>query len=474
MTASDHWETIAPSLLEFTNTFVLSSGFSDPILQEIPPNLVVDPLRQRRPHHKSKRGCDQCRKRRVKCDEKWPRCSACVRRQENCKRPSHHTGVAPPSPEDDARAAAVDSIPPNVPQKSPLETAPNDNVVNLLHMQLFHHFEHHTMSTLIFGPDVWSRAIELSFSFESLMHAILCVSARHLSILRPDETKWATAASTHLSRTLCLFRDDLSGGFNAMNIDAFMATTVLLHYEMWTNIDFVVPGRDMSTSFDPTEDWLFKHATGVTSVFLRSIPYVFDKPSPMIPHIKHSPRVILSGAARVTKATMEKFKSFFDYDAPLHPGLLSVPLPDIRDSEPDASNYWHPQVSEISESPGKLSLEDQADRDERECYAAIIPRLCLILAFLPECREPGSGELNPELLKDLSRYILTFVILCGRPFVAMVQRCDPHALVLLYHFYRAVEILLPPTECWWAQRRATAAEMVLGEVLSRECARKGA
>ena len=32
---------------------------------------------QKRPHQKSRYGCDQCRKRRVKCDEKAPRCTNC-------------------------------------------------------------------------------------------------------------------------------------------------------------------------------------------------------------------------------------------------------------------------------------------------------------------------------------------------------------------------------------------------------------
>lgn len=36
------------------------------------------------PHKKSRHGCRRCRERRVKCDEKLPRCSACVQRQDEC------------------------------------------------------------------------------------------------------------------------------------------------------------------------------------------------------------------------------------------------------------------------------------------------------------------------------------------------------------------------------------------------------
>ncbi|KAF1363913.1 hypothetical protein EJ07DRAFT_101265 [Lizonia empirigonia] len=38
----------------------------------------------RRTHTKSRLGCSQCRKRRVKCDEQAPQCSSCVQRGESC------------------------------------------------------------------------------------------------------------------------------------------------------------------------------------------------------------------------------------------------------------------------------------------------------------------------------------------------------------------------------------------------------
>ncbi|CAI6339079.1 unnamed protein product [Periconia digitata] len=45
----------------------------------------------RKPHSKSRYGCDQCRKRRVKCDEQPPRCNNCITRGESC----HFSRVAP-------------------------------------------------------------------------------------------------------------------------------------------------------------------------------------------------------------------------------------------------------------------------------------------------------------------------------------------------------------------------------------------
>ncbi|KAI1109221.1 hypothetical protein F5Y14DRAFT_40516 [Nemania sp. NC0429] len=49
----------------------------------------------KRPHRKSRAGCKQCKKRKVKCDEAKPTCKACTLRKEQCVYP--HASPAPPS-----------------------------------------------------------------------------------------------------------------------------------------------------------------------------------------------------------------------------------------------------------------------------------------------------------------------------------------------------------------------------------------
>jgi hypothetical protein len=106
-------------------------------------------------------------------------------------------------------------------------------------------------------------------------------------------------------------------------------------------------------------------------------------------------------------------------------------------------------------------------------YYGVVDRLCLILSFLPEAQD-GEGEaLSPELARNLSRYLIIFPLLCDQQFVSMVRHGDLHAIVLLYHFYRAVRILVPSTEHWWAQKRASLAETAMEQWILRECARNG-
>jgi hypothetical protein len=91
------------------------------------------------------------------------------------------------------------------------------------------------------------------------------------------------------------------------------------------------------------------------------------------------------------------------------------------------------------------------------------------------CRDPQDArdrrQARTPLLPGLVRYIFTFPVMCRGSFALMFQQSDPHALLLLYHFYRAVRILLPTDECWWTYKRAAPSETVLKEWSIRESGR---
>ncbi|OTA65082.1 hypothetical protein K449DRAFT_403700 [Hypoxylon sp. EC38] len=52
------------------------------------------PYHTKRPHKKSRAGCQQCKKRKVKCDEVRPTCKACRLRKEQCIYPTTATSTA--------------------------------------------------------------------------------------------------------------------------------------------------------------------------------------------------------------------------------------------------------------------------------------------------------------------------------------------------------------------------------------------
>ena len=116
------------------------------------------------------------------CDEEDP-CGNCVKRNERCIRAAtpflagHSSGHSTPTP-------APTSVPmPREISLSPLldsSDAESEGGVNLLHMELFHHFEKHTVPTLIF-QEIWPAMLQLSFKvcvYLSLSLYIYIISCR--------------------------------------------------------------------------------------------------------------------------------------------------------------------------------------------------------------------------------------------------------------------------------------------------------
>ncbi|KAF4636591.1 hypothetical protein G7Y89_g1485 [Cudoniella acicularis] len=440
LTDSPQWDPRDSAGTCFHNFFLAKEDSI--VLKEIPTGNV-DPSRHKRPHHKSRRGCSNCRKRRVKCDEKTPRCSHCLRRDEECERRAFDIRQTH-SPQPDM----LQQIPP------PPLLGGTSPAVNMLHMKLFHHFETSTRHTLCFGS-VWKEALGWSLEYEALMQAILCVSARHLAYLCPDEPGYGVAAASHLAQTLSIFRKDINQKFTASNVDFFMATSVLIYFELWTETEFLVTDSAGLTALDLSKDTIFRLAGGLVEIFMRSGPVMYEKPSSFIVDIMHSPRQVLNSAARLSKETLASFHSFFSYSQPLRYEQLSVASAFKGDSTPEPSEWMAGQTSE--EEVNFLA----AHKD-------VVSRLTTLLLFLPEVQGPEFLEASEQLMPDLTRYAFTFLIMIHAYAEKIISRQDPKGLLMLYHFYRAVRILLGGPNCWWSHKRARLLEPLLEERLQNQ------
>jgi hypothetical protein len=323
-------------------------------------------------------------------------------------------------------------------------------------MELFHHFQTHTQRTLLFTPDVWDHVLQLSLQFDFLMNALLGISARHLTFLRPEVAIYPTAAASHLCRALSLFRDNLSGNFSSTHLDAFVATSLLLQYAVWTSIDFVSRGDDGVEVVDPEKDSIFSFSSGLKEVFLKCMPSSLHQPSVFMPLIRRNPWPILAKAASISDGTLTMFQEFFS-QSPFNLDMLNIPLPYIREDNPNFEALWEEGVPEA-----------HIDADPREnAYASVVTRLCLIMSFLPESQPPEPISAKSPLLPEMARVIYSFPMACRGQYAEMVKRSDPHALLLLYHFYRTARKLLPRNECWWVHQRASVGEEILRESLIR-------
>ncbi|KAL0932714.1 C6 zinc finger domain-containing protein [Colletotrichum truncatum] len=243
-------------------------------------------------HKKSRNGCQQCKKRRVKCDESRP-CRNCVRHDVKCSlvltpfAPQLPTVAESPKP---ASEAANTATPRSVgetstsshpgsqrdrasPQLSSLrekvaamqgllsefsaemetltqQTAHGgDNVSNsnqgesgesqnispsdwLTDMKLVHHFTSNTAYTLSENRDfvhLWTTTVpEIAFAHDFLLHGILAVSAIHLAHLHPERREEFTTISTRHQTTALGQFSPRLNDIGETNADAYVLHAVCI------------------------------------------------------------------------------------------------------------------------------------------------------------------------------------------------------------------------------------------------------
>lgn len=192
-----------------------------------------------RPHTKSRKGCIQCKTRKVKCDEKRPVCTRCEVRKEKCsflegidptssapvgfKSPvSTITGESTSTNEiDPSRSTSQLLTPPTDSLSSPssadnssprnLSTIVNTSLLGQLDTsqlsdeskEYFQHFINYTAPTLTYSPaaqDLWQRIVpQLAVTQQYLMHVVLEIAACHKSYLSCLSNEMQIAAH-HLKR----------------------------------------------------------------------------------------------------------------------------------------------------------------------------------------------------------------------------------------------------------------------------------
>ncbi|KAJ6024956.1 hypothetical protein N7540_005753 [Penicillium herquei] len=185
----------------------------------------------RRSHNKSRHGCNNCKRRRVKCNESRPSCSNCDQRQEPCiyaetgplafmKQPKIRSKKKTSSPDDDQRSQTLGSESQYSTQKegdrvddlSLTTDAPSLNMTQAeLMLQWIYHthkvFARNEATRQVWEKHVTREALRAPF----LMHGILALSALHLSHLREDgrHIMWLDAAIAHKSTALSMFTEQL-------------------------------------------------------------------------------------------------------------------------------------------------------------------------------------------------------------------------------------------------------------------------
>ncbi|KAL3461715.1 hypothetical protein BJX64DRAFT_277696 [Aspergillus heterothallicus] len=170
--------------------------------------------RPRKPHKKSRKGCIECKRRHVKCDESRPKCVNCNVSLRHCSYEdmvSEARAFIPPSHSKklqarNTTAQSQGAVSPPAPSTPSTHGEPASPPLNKLHLELFHHFASDILTFFRLGNDLSSgyASLEIMKSVLAapfLMNEILGFSAFHLSVVRPDQQTFyrhhAAALQTH-------------------------------------------------------------------------------------------------------------------------------------------------------------------------------------------------------------------------------------------------------------------------------------
>lgn len=237
----------------------------------------MPPKHQRRSHTKSKKGCSQCKIRRIKCNEIGPKCNNCERRQIECdfelspeKRPaaSSNIGTARSASNSD-RASHTPPVPapngnPSTSEFNPftlpnLVTTKKTTDLDVDDLQLMHHFSTvlaYDLANQQTGEALalWqTHAVNLGFKHDFLLRGLLAVSALHQSYLYPHlKVEFDLRASTHQSIAIHSFQETL-GNVNETNCHALFAFSCIIIV-----LSFASSSKDKASDFQTDVlHWLY-------------------------------------------------------------------------------------------------------------------------------------------------------------------------------------------------------------------------
>lgn len=357
------------------------------------------------------------------------------------------------------------------------------------------------------------------------MSTILCVAASHLAAITPNNDRYYRARNQLLTKSLRLLRLNLSRPFTKDICDALAGATVLINYISWCHLEFLTeqnigqsPESGNHSSLDLSQDQLFLLSPGVLQVYLQGLPVFLEEDSVFLAIGRQHPRLnieeVLTRRGEDPTRFVEPFMKMFD-DARFHSSHPERDTPGIyqtfrqtwtilsgleldnqahqpcafsahsSDTEDVQSVYRDKSLEDIRDSLLKLQqnyepptidsqpeswLETRLRMPQRKAFECVIRRLSPILCCLatPSVSAETTHATAMPRKADLQRLLFTFPVFCCVPMLQMIAQGDARALILLLHFYRAVRVLLPTEESWWAGERSRRMEgLILADLQAR-------
>ncbi|KAI1327985.1 hypothetical protein F5Y16DRAFT_410025 [Xylariaceae sp. FL0255] len=255
----------------------------------------------RRSHTKSRKGCENCKRRHIRCDENFPQCRNCTKHKVRCP----YNDVSVP----DERASTPDK--PDLMWTPEIEATiaewqrtgmfpfpglvfsePDPQCYTVEELRLIYHVAaicHELNAIDVNGFTLWTRQIPTILTIGAtqrfVMHALLGFSAEHIAFLTSCPLV-GNMAYEHRGLALKGLLEAI-GAFSPQNSDAVLAASLVLSWQAtdWRSWTQLMQGT--SSVIDAMEPW--KHESQFGDFIAESSTFPTAPPSPQPDRKPHQP-----------------------------------------------------------------------------------------------------------------------------------------------------------------------------------------
>ncbi|KAM7215107.1 oxidase assembly protein 2, variant [Rhypophila decipiens] len=257
----------------------------------------------RRSHTKSRKGCETCKRRHIRCDESFPQCRNCTKHKIRCPYndiPAADDRAGTPekpdlmwTPENEAaieewRQTGVFPFP-----SLNIYPAPSPELLTNEELRLIHHvasISHQMIEIGANGFTMWTRQIptiiQIGATNDYVMHSLLAFSAMHIAFLTSCPLV-GNIAFEHRGIALKGLQEAI-GTFSRETSDAILAASLVLSWQAtdWRSWTQLMQGT--SSVIDAMDPW--KHESQFGDFIAESSTFPTAPPSPTPDHKPCQPR----------------------------------------------------------------------------------------------------------------------------------------------------------------------------------------
>ncbi|KAK9458176.1 hypothetical protein V1511DRAFT_451294, partial [Dipodascopsis uninucleata] len=378
----------------------------------------------RKSHIKSRKGCANCKRRRIKCDEEKPQCFNCLKHGVEFVDGKYIV-------EQDAGDLGV---PMSIPDQKPLP--PHLPPLHMEQLEFFHHFLTVTSPTLsdVTDGDLWLTQIpRLAFRYDYLMYAILTIATTHIRFqiqhrvlkspsISPDdrdrELYFERAEIWYRQKALETFRQAISAPRTAYSLQAMTVTGSLLAIQSFAYRDKAE--GDGSTG-DNVAEGEFVSAMGSRSIQDPAATTIvsIDRWLPLLLGLR---TVVHEMQYTNVQTSGIDLRSIF--------GIDFSSLQASADGPPTLQYLVYLTTSEFAEMPSEIEI--------------YMPPIHCLSQLVEAFRHSRRAELR--------KYVFTWPFLCSEEFLTRLRGRNPIALIVFVHFLTVTSLL----GAWWQEDRVRA------------------